>query len=55
LAENWLDSSLGSYTPHLLAIRKGAGNDETRHHKWSMLEPFMNDAREQRDRERLGS
>ena len=39
----------------LLAIRKGAGNDETRLDKWSMLEPFMNDAREQRDRERLGS
>ena len=29
----------------LLAIRKGAGNDETRLDKWGMLEPFMNDAR----------
>ena len=38
----------------LFAIRKGAGNDETRLDKWSMLEPFMNDAREQRDRERRG-
>ena len=36
----------------LLAIRRGAGNDETRLDKWSMLEPFMYDAREQRDRER---
>lgn len=38
----------------LLAIRKGAGNDDTKLDKWSMLEPFMNDAREQRDRERRG-
>ena len=38
----------------LLAIRKGAGNDDTKLDKWGMLEPFMNDAREQRDRERYG-
>ena len=38
----------------LLAIRKGAGNDATRLDKWAMLEPFMTDAREQRDRERRG-
>ena len=38
----------------LLAIRKGAGNDSTRLDKWAMLEPFMTDVREQRDRERRG-
>ena len=38
----------------LLAIRKGAGNDATRLDKWAMLEPFMTDARAQRDRERHG-
>ena len=38
----------------LLAIRKGAGNDATRLDKWAMLEPFMTDAREQRDRDRRG-
>ena len=38
----------------LLAIRKGAGNDATRLDKWAMLEPFITDAREQRDRERCG-
>ncbi len=38
----------------LLAIRKGAGNDGTRLDKWAMLEPFITDGREQRDRERRG-
>ena len=38
----------------LLAIRRGAGNDTTKLDKWAMLEPFMNDAREQREAERRG-
>ena len=38
----------------LLAIRRGAGNDTTKLDKWAMLEPFMKDAREQRDAERRG-
>ena len=38
----------------LLAIRKGAGNDATKLDKWAMLEPFITDARKQRDRERRG-
>ena len=38
----------------LLAIRRGAGNDTTKLDKWAMLEPFMNEAREQREAERHG-
>ena len=38
----------------LLAIRKGAGNDDTKLDKWAILEPFMNDAKEERERERHG-
>lgn len=33
----------------LLAIRRGAGNDETKLDRWAMLEPFLTDAREQRE------
>ncbi len=35
----------------LLAIHRGAGNDTTKLDKWAILEPFMTDAREQRDAE----
>lgn len=35
----------------LLAIRRGAGNDATKLDEWAMLEPFLTDAREQRDRQ----
>ena len=38
----------------LLAIRKGAGNDATKLDEWAMLEWFLTDAREQRDRELAG-